>query len=338
LLQCLLRKPGDIGLSEAERPGPGRGELLVRIKAALTCGTDIKAFERGHPVIPMPGPFGHEFSGVVEEAGAGVRRFKSGDAVMAVHSAPCLSCSHCKKKLYNLCENIMERKVLGAFGEYVLLPPHIVKQNVFLKPKKLDFAEAALLEPLSCVVHGMEPLSIGRDDAALVAGSGPIGLLHLLLLKKKGAKVAVADPHPARLKKARELGADMTVKPESVERAVKKLTRGMGFDHVFECTGRPRVWEKAVNSLRRGGTLTLFGGCPPGSTVTYDTRRLHYDEITLRGSFHFTPQDAKKARDLLVAGRLGAGRLITGSFPLRDIHKAFRALSRGRGIKYAILP
>jgi L-iditol 2-dehydrogenase len=262
----------------------------------------------------MPGPFGHEFSGVVEEAGAGIRRFKKGDAVMAVHSAPCLACPYCTRKLYNLCEHIMERKVLGAFSEYILLPAHIVKQNVFLKPGKLDFAEAALLEPLSCVVHGMEPLSIGRGDSALVMGSGPIGLLHVLLLKKKGAKVAAAA------------------------RAVKKLTSGMGFDHFFECTGRAGVWEEAVLYLRRGGTLTLFGGCPPGSTVTYDTQRLHYDEITLRGSFHFAPRDVREARELLVAGRLGAGRLITGSFPLRDIHKAFRALSRGRGIKYAIVP
>jgi L-iditol 2-dehydrogenase len=169
-------------------------------------------------------------------------------------------------------------------------------------------------------------------------GSGPIGLLHVLLLKKKGAKVAAADPHPARLGRARELGADMTVRPESAARAVKRISGGMGFDHVFECTGRPGVWEKAVHYLRRGGTLTLFGGCPPGSTVTYETRRLHYDEITLRGSFHFTPADVRKARKLLVEGGLGAGRLITGSFPLRDIHKAFRALSHGRGIKYAILP
>jgi L-iditol 2-dehydrogenase len=338
LLQCLLLRPGHIAFSEAEVPNPRRGELLVRVKAALTCGTDLKAFERGHPVIPMPGPFGHEFSGVVEEAGPGVRRFKNGDAVMAVHSAPCLACPYCSRRLYHLCEHIMERKVLGAFGEYVLLPPHIVKQNVFLKPGRLGFAEAALLEPLSCVVHGMEPLSIGRGDSALVMGAGPIGLLHVLLLKKKGAKVAAADPHPARLGRARELGADMTVRPESAARAVKRTSGGMGFDHVFECTGRPGVWEKAVHYLRRGGTLTLFGGCPPGSTVTYETRRLHYDEITLRGSFHFTPQDVRKARKLLVEGGLGAGRLITGSFPLRDIHKAFRALSRGRGIKYAIVP
>jgi L-iditol 2-dehydrogenase len=169
-------------------------------------------------------------------------------------------------------------------------------------------------------------------------GSGPIGLLHVLLLKKKGAKVAAADPHPSRLGRARELGADMTVRPESAARAVKKLTSGMGFDHFFECTGRAGVWEEAVLYLRRGGTLTLFGGCPPGSTVTYDTQRLHYDEITLRGSFHFAPREVREAREFLVAGRLGAGRLITGSFPLRDIHKAFRALSRGRGIKYAIVP
>jgi L-iditol 2-dehydrogenase len=338
LLQCTLIKPGKIKLAEVETPRPSDGELLIRVKAALTCGTDLKAFVRGHPLVPVPGPMGHEFSGVVEKKGKGVRGFRKGDAVMAVHSAPCLRCAFCKKHLYNLCERIMDTKVLGAFSEYVLLSHHIVRQNVYRKPKNLSFEEAALLEPLSCVVHGLEPLGIRRGDTALVIGAGPIGLLHLMLLRHKGASVAVADIKDSRLRAARRLGAASAVKPERIDDASKRLSRRLGFDYTFECTGRPEVWESSVKYVRRGGTLVLFGGCPPGSTVTYDTGRLHYDEITIKGSFHFTPDDVKTAHALLSKGSLDTAKLISGTHPLSGVEKALSRLLRGEGIKYAIVP
>ncbi len=333
MLANILVRPGVIELIETEIPRPSRGELLVKVKAALTCGTDLKAFRRGHPVIPMPGVFGHEFSGVVAGVGKGVRKFREGDEIMAVHSAPCLECGYCRKKLYNLCEHIMDRKVLGAFAEYILLPSHIVKQNVFHKPKNMSFEEAAFLEPLSCIVHGMASLNIGKEDHALVIGAGPIGLLHLLLLKEKGAKATVVDKHGNKLKTAKNLGADFIYKV--IEKQIPRL---IGFDYVFECTGIPEVWEATVNYVRRGGTVVLFGGCKTGATATYDTHRLHYDEITLRGVFHFTPDDVKKAYALLCSGKLDVSRLISGRYTLKNTSKAFGKLSKGIGIKYVIIP
>ncbi len=168
MLANILVIPGKIDLREIVGQEPSYGEVLIKIKVALTCGTDLKAFKRGHPVIPMPGVFGHEFSGIVAKVGRGVRKFKEGDEIMAVHSAPCLECRYCRKRLYNLCANIMKTKVLGAFAEYILLPSHIVKQNVFLKPKKLSFEEAAFLEPLSCVVHGIESIRVRENDLPLL--------------------------------------------------------------------------------------------------------------------------------------------------------------------------
>ncbi|HZV45800.1 MAG TPA: alcohol dehydrogenase catalytic domain-containing protein [Thermodesulfovibrionales bacterium] len=333
MLAGILVKPGVIELRETEVPKPSQGELLVKIKAALTCGTDLKAFRRGHPVIPMPGLFGHEFSGIVTEVGRGITRFKKGDAIMAVHSAPCLSCRYCRKELYNLCENIMHTKILGAFAEYILLPPHIVRQNVLHKPQNLSFEEAAFLEPLSCVVHGMESLSVKKNDHALIIGSGPVGLLHLLLLKEQGVQVTVMDKHDSKLKVATKLGAD-----HGMLSKIQNLTHDPGFDYVFECTGMPDVWEASVNYVRRGGTVVLFGGCKSGTTVTYDTERLHYDEITLKGVFHYTPADVKKAYKLLCNKNLNISRLISGRFPLKQTQKAFEKLSKGVGIKYAIIP
>jgi len=329
----ILVKPGVIELREIEVPKPSQGELLVKIKAALTCGTDLKAFRRGHPVIPMPGPFGHEFSGIVTELGRGITRFKKGDAIMAVHSAPCLACRYCRKELYNLCENIMHTKILGAFAEYILLPPYIARQNVFHKPQNLSFEEAAFLEPLSCVVHGMESLHFKKNENALIIGSGPVGLLHLLLLKEKGVQVTVMDKHASKLKVATKLGADHVLLPE-----IQNLNHDPGYDYVFECTGMREVWEASVNYVRRGGTVILFGGCKSGTTVTYDTERLHYDEITLKGAFHYTPADVRNAYKVLCSKNLNVSWLLSGRLPLKQTQKAFEKLSKGIGIKYAIIP
>jgi L-iditol 2-dehydrogenase len=365
LLANILVKPGRIELSEIKTPEPSSGEILVKIKVALTCGTDLKAFLRAHPLIPMPGVFGHEFSGVVAEVGKGVRRFKEGDAVMAVHTAPCLTCSFCRRRLYNLCEKIMHTKALGAFAEYIILPSHVVRQNVFHKPAHLSFEEAAFLEPLSCVVHSVETLRITKGNSVLIIGAGPIGLLHLLLLKRKNAKVAVTDIKKERLNMAKRLGADfiVTINPPAPpfskggrggifksgveglsgkqvweDSQMEKFTNGIGFDYVFECTGIPDVWEASVNYARRGGAVILFGGCKSGTKVTYDTGKIHYDEITLKGVFHYTPADVKKAYHLLSEGKLGVSKLISGRYPLNKLQNAFNKLAQGEGIKYAIIP
>lgn len=357
----IIIRPGRIGFCEIETPKPSHGEIVIKIKAALTCGTDLKAFRQGHHVIPMPGGFGHEFSGIVADVGKGVKGFKKGDEIMAVHSAPCLKCSYCKKGLHNLCKDIMDTKVLGAFAEYILLPKHIAKQNVFHKPKNLSFEEAAFLEPLSCVVHGMQGLKIGKGDKVLIIGAGPIGLLHLLLLKNKGADVIIAGFEKKRLMLAKKLGAMFAIIPEKtfnknnlpsplfskggiggfsnrLKNAVNQFTGGLGVDYVFECTGQPDVWQQSVNYVRKGGTVILFGGCKSGTTVTYDTGRLHYDEITLKGTFHFMPEDVKEAYKLLQSGKIKVSKLISGRYSLKCTEKAFRKLIKGEGIKYAIIP
>jgi L-iditol 2-dehydrogenase len=319
-------------------PEPAEGELLVKVRAALTCGTDLKAFLRGHSLIPMPGPFGHEFSGVVVEKGKGTNKFRPGDQVMAVHSAPCLGCPYCKRGFFNLCENIMDRKVLGAFAEYILLPRHVVQQNVFRKPDALNFTEAAFLEPLACVVHGMEPLGLSRKNTVFIIGAGPIGLLHLMLAKSKGAKVLVTGLEKERLRTAKKLGADCVFEPSQTIKSVRDFTGGMGADVVFECTGQAIIWEATVDYLRKGGTVVLFGGCKADTTVKFKAERIHYDEITLKGTFHFTPEDVKKAFLLLKGKKMDVRKLITGSYPLKSIQEVFSMLVKGEGIKYVITP
>jgi L-iditol 2-dehydrogenase len=337
----MLLAPGHIELRDLPSPLPGQGELTVTIRAALTCGTDLKTFRRGHPKIPLPSPFGHEFSGVVASVGEGVVNFRPGDPVMAVHSAPCGSCFYCTAGQENLCEHIMETKVLGAFAEEILLPAHIVARNVHPKPPHLSFEEAAFLEPLACVVHGNRVQPIGPGETLVILGAGPIGLLFLLLARaREVGRVVVAGRRRDRLQLARELGADLVVDTERENplATVAAYTGNRGADQVIECTGLPAVWESCPGLVRKGGRILLFGGCPAGSRACFDTARLHYDEITLQGVFHFTPQAVSEARNLLISGNIDVRPLISGRFPLGELEQALGLLMAGRGVKYAIVP
>jgi L-iditol 2-dehydrogenase len=341
MLANVLVQPGLLELREVERPTPGPGEVVVKIRAALTCGTDLKAYLRGHPKMPMPTLFGHEFAGEVAEVGRGVRNFREGDAVMSVPSASCGYCYYCGRGQDNLCELTMAAKVLGAYAEYIKIPAHIVQKNMFPKPAALSFNEAAILEPLSCVVHGVEHLDFAPDDTILIIGAGAIGLMHLLLLRALGLeRIVVAGRRAFRLRMARELGAARVIdaETEDVRQIVLDLTHGRGADTVIECTGRPSVWQQAIGLVRRGGTVVLFGGCPSGSTIELDTGRIHYDQITLVSPFHYTQRAVRRAYELLCERRIEVTRLITGEYPLTRLLEVFSLLQQGNCIKYAVIP
>ncbi|BCR06322.1 sorbitol dehydrogenase [Desulfuromonas versatilis] len=337
----VLAAPGVIQCHEGPSPVPGPGELLLQVRAALTCGTDLKTWRRGHPKIPLPSPFGHEFSGTVAAVGEGVTAFGPGDAVMAVHTAPCGECFYCRAGQENLCESIMETKVLGAFAEQILLPAHIVARNVFHKPPQLSFEEAAFLEPLACVVYGCTVQPLRPEQTLVIIGAGPIGLLFLLLAKARGVKrVIVTGRREGRLELARRLGAELAInvdREDAIPR-ILQLTEGRGADQVIECTGRPEVWEATLQMVRKGGRVLLFGGCPSGTRVSFDTGRLHYDEITLDGVFHFTPAAVAEARELLVSGAIDVAPLISERLPLGRLEQALQRLQRGEGLKYALIP
>ncbi|HLB06023.1 MAG TPA: alcohol dehydrogenase catalytic domain-containing protein [Thermodesulfobacteriota bacterium] len=341
MLAEILISPGHMELREVEMPKAGPGEIVLKVEAALTCGTDLKAFRRGHPKMPMPSLFGHEFSGTLVEVGPGVERFKVGDQVMSVHSAPCNTCFYCKKGQQNLCETVMDTKVLGAYAEYIKLPRHIVDQNAFIKPPNISFAEAAFLEPLSCVIYGLEQFHIKNDDTVAVIGAGPIGLLQVAALKAYGVKkVILAGRRKIRLDMGSDLGADdvIDVDRNDTLKSILAETAGRGADLVVECTGQPDVWESTLFMVRKGGNVLLFGGCPGGTHVSFDTGRLHYDEITLKGVFHFTPGAVRKAYEMLSSGKLNVKSLITAELPLKELPRAFELLMEGEGIKYALIP
>ncbi|MBE3603097.1 alcohol dehydrogenase catalytic domain-containing protein [bacterium] len=339
--QAMLLEPGRLELREFEPPAPGPGELLVKIECALSCGTDLKTWRRGHPVWKLPAPFGHEFAGVVAAAGPGVEKFKVGDAVMAAPTAPCGHCFYCVRGQENLCAQAMDRMVMGAYADYLLLPAHIVARNAFHKPPALPFEEAALLEPLSCVVHAQEMARPEPDECVLIIGAGAFGIMHAMALKAAGVRqVVIAGRGGKRLQWAGELGADRVIDAacDDAARAIGALNGGYGPDLVIECTGQVAGWEAAFRRVRRGGRVVFFGGCAAGTALSVDTRRMHYDNLTLLAPFHFRPRDVTAAFAMLSARRLGAGRLINARRRLDQLTEVFAMLERSAALKCAVIP
>jgi len=337
----ILEQPGRVELRQVPLPEPAAGDVIVRVRAALTCGTDIKTFVRGHPKFPLPTPFGHELSGEIAAIGRDVRGLREGDAIMATPTGPCAVCYFCQRGQENLCETVMETMVLGAYADYVRLPARVVRTNLFAKPTTMPFPVAALLEPLSCVIHGLDFLHVRPDDTIALIGAGAISLLHLLALRARGNdNVFVVGRSQQRAAFAHGFGGrGVLLGGLSVAREhVLAATGGKGADFVIECTGQLEVWEVAPSLARRGGTVVFFGGCTPGTHVPIDTQRFHYDELRLFSPFHFTPRAVRSARDLLTDPGFGAAALITGEYPLTSLPEALLAHQRGEGIKLAILP
>jgi len=332
----------DLRIEDIPVPKVGSGEVLVKVKAATTCGTDLKIFQRGYveKVIKLPTIFGHEWAGDVAETGEGLEWPEKGMRVRAGNSAPCLRCVMCQKGKYNLCENMIW--LWGAYAEYIKVPSRMVLVNMQEIPHHVSYEEAAITEPLACVLHGIEEARVKLGDAVTIIGAGPIGLLHLLTVKKMGAeKVMIIDLVEERLNFAEKLGADETVNAGKVDAAemVRKFTDGYGADIVIEAIGLRVTWEQAMKLVRKGGTVLEFGGCPPGTEIKLNTELLHYGEVTVLGTFHATPLHFRKALNLIATKTIDVKPLITRKMRLEKIREAFEILSTSKSeIKIAVNP
>lgn len=335
--------PQNIKYEETMIKPLAKGEILVKVGAALTCGTDVKTYRRGHPVLikNIPSGFGHEFAGTVEKISEGVTNVKVGDRVVCANSAPCGECFYCRRGEYNLCENL--DLLNGAYAEYIVVPARIVQKNTIILPKKLSFERAAFAEPLANVVHGVERTDIKPGDTVGVIGIGPIGLMFARLAKIKGARVIAAGRNPIKLKLAEEFSlADEVVdlkkypNPEKIFRDFTEEQKGL--DIAVECVGLPEMWERVFSCVRPGGTVHFFGGCKSGSTVTFDTTRMHYGDIKLMSVFHHTPKYFRQALDLIASGQIEVEKLITAELPLEKVEYAMEQHIAGNAIKFLIRP
>ena len=333
--------PGDLRHEELPIPVPARGEIVLRIDAALTCGTDVKTLRRGHPVmIPrVPTVFGHEFAGTVSAVGEGVRAFREGDRVVAANSAPCRRCLSCRAGRPNLCEDLLF--VNGAYGQFIALPPRLVAENVVPLSPALSAARAAFVEPLACALLGVERARVEAGQTVVVFGHGPLGCLLAMTARARQARVIVVGKTGWRFERVRALGIAECVDAHhhrDVVVAVRELTAGRGADVTIDATGRPEVWRQAIEAVGRGGTVVFFGGCPPGTTVPLDTRRAHYEELTLLGAFHHTPELVRRALDLLESGTLVPDGLVTHRMGLDGVDQALELMATGQALKVLIEP
>jgi L-iditol 2-dehydrogenase len=332
--------PGDLRFEDIPLPTPGRGEIVLKIEAALTCGTDVKTLRRGHPVmIPhVPTVFGHEFAGTVSAVGPGVRHVHEGDRVVAANSAPCGACPLCLAGRPNLCEDLLF--VNGAYGEFIALPPRLVAQNVVPLARTLPAHRAAFAEPLACAILGVDRARVSSGQTVVIFGHGPLGCLLAMVAASQKARVIIVGKAGWRLERVRALGLGSCIDATAgdVLQALRDATDGRGADVAVDATGRPEVWEQAVAATGRGGSVLFFGGCAPGTSIQLDTRRVHYEELTLVGAFHHTPALIRRAVELLSAGTVMPDGLLTHRMKLHDVREALALMTRGEALKVLIEP
>ena len=344
---AVLHGREDIRMERVPVPEPEAGEIVIRVGAALTCGTDLKVYRRGYhaKMLAPPELFGHELAGTVSALGEGVIKFGLGDRVVALNSAPCDACFYCERKQPNLCDNIIFNN--GAYAEFIRIPARIVEKNTLLIPDGVPFEHAALTEPLACVVRGLDECEAAIEmlpgDTVAVIGAGPIGLMFMHVAQIAGYRVIAVVKRDEQIAAAKTFGAAEVIQTTQVEDAVgavRALTPGgRGVDMAIEAVATPMTWEWAVDMVRKGGVVNFFGGCEVGTKVELDTNRLHYNDIKLLASFHHTPGTARKAFALVTGGKFNCADYITGRARLTELDSVFKKLmSRSNDIKTAILP
>jgi L-iditol 2-dehydrogenase len=346
MLAVRFYEPGNLKAEQVSVPEPETGELIVKSAVALTCGTDVKMYKRGHPLAKPPQIMGHEFAGTVSAVGKGVTDFRVGMKVVAANSAPCTRCFYCLLHQPNLCERLNENIIgftwPGTYAEYVRVPERIVRQNTFQVPDGVPLENVASLEPLACVVHGWDLTGkFPPGGNVVIIGGGPIGLLHVQLARLNGARqVALCDVVPDRLKEAERVGVDVTINSssENLVARVRELTDGRGADMVVEAVGRRETWDTAPTLARKGGTVLLFGGCPSGTTTSLEAERIHYGELHIQGAFHHTPSSVERAFRLIVSGRVSIKPLISHEMPLERAEEALQLMGNGKALKVALRP
>ena len=297
-----LYAPGDLRIEEVPKPEPGPGDVLVEIEVALTDGTDLKTFRRGHPLLlrESPAPFGHEFCGLVE-----------GRRVVAANSAPCGACDGCERG--EQCRALAF--LSGAYAEWLVVPERIAAVNLHDVPRGVAPEVAAMVEPLACCLRGVERAGITAGDTVAILGAGPIGLMLAACVADAGGWPVVVGGREERRALVEEFGAE--------------VGDGHGADVVIEAAGTEQAWSDAVSLVRPGGTVVMFGGLPRDARPPVDAYRVHYEEVTVRGSFHHTPQTVRAALVFLASDAYPWTRLVTHRVSLDELPTLFEAPPAG---------
>ncbi|MDK2809493.1 MAG: L-iditol 2-dehydrogenase [Petroclostridium sp.] len=334
----VFKKPKEFAVEERPIPEVKEGEVLVQVKYAGVCGTDVRIYN-GTKKIGAPRITGHEFAGEVIEIGKGVTSVKVGDRVTVYPMIACNECYACLSGRTNICVNriTLGYELDGGFAEFVKIPKEAVERgNIIKLPQNVSYEEGAVSEPMTAAYHGIERSGLKSGNTVAIIGTGPIGLCHVQLAKLKGPKkIIIVEPDEQKRKLALEFGATDTINPldGDVHNKVMDLTQGEGVDVVILDVGLPKVIEGSLSYVKKGGMFLLFAGCPVGSSITIDPNLIHYKEIMFTGSSSSSPENQSKVLELLSTGKINLKKLITGTFHLEDWEQAFNMKANYQGLK-----
>jgi threonine dehydrogenase-like Zn-dependent dehydrogenase len=342
---AVFHKPGVVVIEDVPEPVAGPRDLLVRVRAASICGTDLRIFKHGHFKIPdgQHRVLGHEIAGDIIAVGAEVSGYSVGDRVSVTPNIGCGRCEFCLVGLNNMCPDYEAFGISldGGFQEVLLVPGFAIDRgNVFRIPDSVDYRDAALTEPFSCCYRGQRSLNVGAEDTVLIVGAGPIGIFHLMLSKLAGArKVIVANAGRSRLDAAECLGADVTIDvlEQDLADVVMAETDGRGVDVAVTAVSNPQVQSQAVQLLATHGRLNFFAGLGGGEHPPIDTNRLHYKGLVLTGTTGSSNADYATSLRLVGDGRVRLAELVTATYPLDRILEGFDHSASGAGMKAMIV-
>lgn len=317
----------DIRIEERPVPRIKQGEILVRMMTCGICGTDVMEWYRRKKA---PRVLGHEMAGEIVETGSDVKDFRKGDRVFVSHHVPCYRCRYCAAGNYTACESLHSGNYdPGGFSEFIRVPEENVRFGTFLLPEEMTYEDAAMIEPLACVVSGQRDLGLRGDRTVLIIGSGISGLLHLQMAKLKGAFAAATDISEYRIHKATDLGADHVFNAaEYSADGLKETNNGRLADRVIVCAGARQAIDHAVSSIDRKGKI-LFFAVPEGD-ITIPSLRFWRDEVAVTFSYGASPGDLREAISLIERGMVDVRKMITHRVPFSDIQAGFKLVSEGR--------
>ena len=330
----------DIRIVEIPTPVPGPGEVLVHVKGSGVCATDVKILGGSGLPKKLPTILGHEVAGTIEALGEGVSGLEIGQRVAVYPIAVCGECFFCNSGRHSLCltQHGFGHGVDGGFAEYVIVPSRIVSLNGIISIHDMPFDMAAMIEPTACCLAAADHCGTKAGDNVLIVGCGPLGLLHTIVSKAKGARVIALDINEERLAKAQEVGADVTMNPQKVNISedVRSLTE-IGADIVIAAVGSPRVIEESLPLVRNGGVFNIFGGTPRGESITLDPRWLHYGEIILTGTFAASLDHFKQSYEFVKEHAERISQVISVCCELNDIFDAVERVKKGTALKSIIM-
>ena len=347
MLAAVYHGPEQLRVEECPVPSIAPDELLLQVEFASICATDLRILAGGHRMCP-PGTVripGHEIVGRIAGIGAAVQGCEQGQRVFIAPNVGCGHCPQCLRGKNNLCPSYQAFGITldGGFAEYMRVTAAAIRQgNVIPLAPDVDPAGAALAEPFACVLHGQEAVNVHGGDVVLIQGAGPIGLMHVLLARARGARrILVSDQAPERLAKARLLGAArvMNILEEDIARAVSEETAGVGADVVIVAAPSREAAEQAPQLAAAGGRINLFAGMPmQRPSITLDANLIHYKELILTGSTGSSTGDCRRALELVCSGAVDLLPLISGRYPLREAAAAFDAARSRSGLKIVFEP